>query len=28
MLPLNDLLWEKLDDAHRDRHIPAFAPTP
>jgi hypothetical protein len=24
MLPLNDLLWEKLDDAHRDRHIPAL----
>jgi hypothetical protein len=22
MLPLNDLLWKKLDDAHRDRDIP------
>lgn len=22
MLPLNDLLWEKLDDAHRNRDIP------
>ncbi len=22
MLPLNDPLWEKLDDAHRDRNIP------
>jgi hypothetical protein len=22
MLPLNDLIWKKLDDAHRDRDIP------
>jgi hypothetical protein len=22
MLPLNDALWKKLDDAHRDRDIP------
>jgi hypothetical protein len=22
MLPLNDPLWKKLDDAHRDRDIP------
>ncbi len=24
MLPLNDPLWKKLDDAHRDRDIPAL----